>query len=216
MKRESNQNEKEVEVEVHGLPSSRKETPPNLVESDISTGTDSLRSISEDLVICTIHNTSKEDFGRRAKEEEEFERAHSRRKKKVSFHEDKKSPSHQRVVSFDKVEIQYHDIILGDNPDCVDGPPISIDWGYFDKVTLSVDRFEYTRRGKGEKNLFISSLQRLKLLKGTGKYTPSEIYDRMDEMESIRKERQNSCRGSVWKKWVRNVFHQNPRQSSPK
>lgn len=217
MKSESNHNVKEIEVD--GLLSLRQGTPPILVESDISTGTDSLRSISDDLVLCKIQpTTSNEHFDRRAKEEQEFERANSARKKKVSFHDTKNSTCHQRVVSFDKVEIHYHDIILGDNPDCVEGPPISIDWGYFDKVTLSIDHFEHTRRGKrrkGEKNLFISSLQRLKLLKGTGKYKSSEIYDRMDEVQSIRKERQNSCRGLVWKNWVRNVFHQNPRKSSP-
>lgn len=96
MKSESNHNAKEVEVD--GLPSLRQGTPPILVESDISTGTDSLRSISDDLVMCKIQPTN---------------------------------------------------------------------------------------------------------------------YDRMDEVQSIRKERQNSCRGLVWKRWVRNVFHQNSRQSSP-
>ena len=189
----------ENRIEVVGVPSPRP--IPQLVGSDVSA--DTPRTISSHEITsfpdnCLVPTGTEQASG-----------GDKTGARKVSFSDSSKTPSgHRKTVSFDKVEIHFHELILGDHPDCVDGPPIGIGNAFGEKQ-VSVDHFEHTRRGKrrkGEKNLFISSLQRLKLLKGTGKYKASEIYDRMDEMESIRKERLNSCRGLVWKTRMRNLF----------
>lgn len=51
-----------------------------------------------------------------------------------------------RSVSFADVNIREYERILGDNPSCTSGPPISLGWGYSpEPIKLSVDDFE---RGK--------------------------------------------------------------------
>ena len=51
------------------------------------------------------------------------------------------------VVSFDQVNIREYERILGDNPSCTSGPPLSIGWRFSPHQTVfSVDDFEH---GKG-------------------------------------------------------------------
>ena len=191
----------ESRIEVVGVPSPRP--IPQLVVSDVSADTPRTISSHE---ITSFPDSCLVPYAAGTEQASGGDKTGAR---KVSFSDSSKTPSgHRKTVSFDKVEIHFHELILGDHPDCVDGPPIGIGNAFGEKH-VSVDHFEHTRRGKrrkGEKSLFISSLQRLKLLKGTGKYKSSEIYDRMDEVQNIRKERQNSCRGLVWKTRMRNLF----------
>lgn len=194
----------ENRIEVLGVPSPRP--IPQLVGSDVSADTPQTISTGCSHEITSFPDSCLVPYVAGSEQTSEGDKTEAR---KVSFSDSSKTPSgHRKTVSFDKVEIHFHELILGDHPDCVDGPPIGIGNAFGEKH-VSVDHFEHTRRGKrrkGEKNLFISSLQRLKLLKGTGKYKSSEIYDRMDEVQNIRKERQNSCRGLVWKTRMRNLF----------
>ena len=53
-----------------------------------------------------------------------------------------------RSVSFADVNIREYERILGDNPSCTSGPPISLGWRYSpEPIKLSVDDFE---EGKGD------------------------------------------------------------------
>jgi len=61
--------------------------------------------------------------------------------------EEKKVRS-QSAVSFDQVNIREYERILGDNPSCTSGPPLSIGWKFSpDPMVISVDDYE---DGKGD------------------------------------------------------------------
>jgi hypothetical protein len=113
----------------------------------------------------------------------------------------------KKTVSFDTVEIHYHEIELGDNPHCL-GPPLQIGWEPFAIKRVHVDNFERWRGGRrrhGEEELSLSPMQRHILITKTGDYKSKEIYDRMDEMEKVRKQRRNSVMGYKWRKRITNL-----------
>ncbi len=60
------------------------------------------------------------------------------------------SSSLRKSVRFENVEIREYDVVLGDNPSCSNGPPISLGWGYDgdQQVHLPLDTFEQYRDGK--------------------------------------------------------------------
>mmetsp|Transcript_29250 Transcript_29250/g.49858 ORF Transcript_29250/g.49858 Transcript_29250/m.49858 type:complete len:407 (+) Transcript_29250:85-1305(+) len=66
---------------------------------------------------------------------------------KQAGREEKKVRS-QSAVSFDQVNIREYERILGDNPSCTSGPPLSIGWKFSpDPMVISVDDYE---DGKGD------------------------------------------------------------------
>ena len=107
-------------------------------------------------------------------------------------------------VSFSTVEIRYHNIILGDNPGCSPGgPPIQIDWKPCAKKSVQLDHFENWREGTrrhGEQQLVIGAFHRHELIKKTGLYKSEDIFDRMDEMEKISRQRKRSVTVYKWRK----------------
>ena len=112
----------------------------------------------------------------------------------------KKTSKH---VSFFMVEISYHNIILGDHPDCSPGgPPIQIDWKACAKQIVQLDHFEKWREGhrRHGEQLAIGPLHRHVLVKKTGMYKNEDIYDRMEEMEKISRQRERSVAGYKWRK----------------
>jgi hypothetical protein len=56
-----------------------------------------------------------------------------------------KSKSLSASVSFKSTTIRGYDRIIGDNPSCSGGCPISIGWNYSDEVTFALDEFESFR-----------------------------------------------------------------------
>lgn len=119
----------------------------------------------------------------------------------------KTSSKEKKNVSFDTVEIHYHEIELGDNPHCI-GPPLQIGWEPFAIKRVNIDNFEKwrcARRRHGEEELSLTPMQRHILITKTGDYKSKEIYDRMDEMEKVRKQRKNSVMGYKWRKRITNL-----------
>jgi len=63
---------------------------------------------------------------------------HQKEKKKVMMNAKKK-----KTVHFGNIQIRTHETILGDNPSCTNGPPISIGWRYDpNHLDMSVDEYE--------------------------------------------------------------------------
>ena len=80
-------------------------------------------------------------------------------------------------TSFSTVEIRLYSRILGDNPSCSNGPPLTIDWEYNkdNVIQLSLDNFEYMRMDRLEgPDLVLSREEREEMLAKLG-YTRSQI-----------------------------------------
>jgi hypothetical protein len=124
-------------------------------------------------------------------------------------------------VTFSTVEIRYHDMILGDNPDCKEGPPVQIGWKPYATRRFPFEQFEESRRDErrvGKGALQISPLQRHIIVKQSGHYKSEDIYDRIDEIEKIKNQRKRSLAGYKFKKWKQKfslkINWQNLRQNS--
>ena len=50
-----------------------------------------------------------------------------------------------KTVSFNDLEIREYPIILGDNPGCSNGVPITIDWVYAEQEPLDIEEYENLR-----------------------------------------------------------------------
>jgi hypothetical protein len=60
-----------------------------------------------------------------------------------------------KYVSFDKVQVRAYVRIVGDHPDCKEGPPLSLGWLFKEEAPISVDQYEIMvhqsrRRSDGE------------------------------------------------------------------
>ena len=114
----------------------------------------------------------------------------------------------KRKVSFSTVEIRYHEVMLGDNPQCHCGPPIQVRWQHFASKTVNLDNFEKWRRDHrrhGQRQLFISPTQRHLLLIKNGTYKSKEINDAIEEIEKIKKQRKKSITSLKWKRRLLNI-----------
>lgn len=58
------------------------------------------------------------------------------------------SSEQDTIVQFSRVMIREYPIIPGDNPAVSGGPPLMLDWTATKQISLTMDRFEYFRRGK--------------------------------------------------------------------
>ncbi len=115
-------------------------------------------------------------------------------------HRDKETKS----VSFSTVDIRFHEMILGDNPDCKEGPPVQIGWEPYATKRFNLDKFEESRRGErrsGQRALQICPLHRHQIVR---QGVQSEaIWKRMEEMEKIKNQRARSAAGYKWKQKFR-------------
>mmetsp|Transcript_21760 Transcript_21760/g.44047 ORF Transcript_21760/g.44047 Transcript_21760/m.44047 type:complete len:112 (-) Transcript_21760:160-495(-) len=86
------------------------------------------------------------------------------------------SPPPIRRVSFGSVDIQEHDLTLGDHPDVSNGPPISLDWKVKRRNSFDVESYEKERQisRRPSQGLIIPFFERRKLLKEVG-YTDAEL-----------------------------------------
>lgn len=52
-------------------------------------------------------------------------------------------------VSFSTIEVREFRVVIGDNPSCAMGPPLSIDWDPDCELSIDIDEFEDYRNGQG-------------------------------------------------------------------
>jgi hypothetical protein len=75
----------------------------------------------------------------------------------------------RRKVVFAKVEIREHAIIIGDNPGCCNGPPLSIDWPCEKNCMFDFEAYEANRPERRVRaSMQMSKEIRIKLLKAIG------------------------------------------------
>jgi hypothetical protein len=78
-------------------------------------------------------------------------------------------------VRFDTVTIQEYPIMPGDNPACLSGPPLTIDWEPQGEFQAAVDKYEQERpRRRSPGQICMPAGVRFKMLKDSG-YTTNEI-----------------------------------------
>lgn len=92
-----------------------------------------------------------------------------------------KKCSHGRRISFTSVDIQEHDLTLGDHPDCSYGPPTALDWTVKRRHSIDIDDYEDDRsRDTGtnprrpHRQMVINYIDRRDAIKNAG-YTDKDI-----------------------------------------
>ena len=106
--------------------------------------------------------------------------------------------TNRKRVRFSSVQIRRYQMVLGDNPYCSIGPPVSLGWEYDtlpDMDVLKYDRMRQSQRRTNINHLALSSNQRNDLLDRLG---VSEEERRLVEKEVNRVQRHRAM-DSVWK-----------------
>ncbi|KAL3944036.1 MAG: hypothetical protein SGBAC_001904 [Bacillariaceae sp.] len=70
--------------------------------------------------------------------------------------------SDSRRVSFGAIHVREHERVIGDHPETKIGVPLSLGWGYHDKESVAIEKYEDDRVLKG--NLRMSSITRKRIL----------------------------------------------------
>lgn len=105
------------------------------------------------------------------------------------------------VVSFQNVEIREYDRILGDNPACMSGPPISLDWSHSEGLIIPMEQYEKVKENKKKKNLpRLGKLKRIGLLQNQLGYSEDEINAATKKTKEIRRSRSfTNMTSSLWR-----------------
>lgn len=108
------------------------------------------------------------------------------------------SSSYYKKVWFDSVAINYHKMILGDNPAVSDGAPVTIGWDAHDVEVVDVECFEATRpKAKKLSSLKLPVEDRAAILLENG-YTIKQLAKTLEQVEEIQRQRAQSCEMSKW------------------
>lgn len=91
-----------------------------------------------------------------------------------------------RSVSFDSIFVREYDRVLGDNPACAKGPPISIGWQYESKDSLPLEVYEQTKpSGRTKRQLHLSASRRKTMLLRDWNFHEKELDQAQREIEYI-------------------------------
>mmetsp|Transcript_13268 Transcript_13268/g.24066 ORF Transcript_13268/g.24066 Transcript_13268/m.24066 type:complete len:235 (-) Transcript_13268:82-786(-) len=132
--------------------------------------------------------------------------------------------SHEQSVLFSLVEIREYPRILGDNPSCRSGPPISLGWDYDKAVVVKVPirEFDEIPRQNGTRHFLLSRGERERILLDVG-YTQSQIAQSVRQMIKIKKQRRQTINNlpverfeEAVENWIRNAkklqcYRKNPK-----
>uniref|UniRef100_A0A6U3NW40 Uncharacterized protein n=1 Tax=Ditylum brightwellii TaxID=49249 RepID=A0A6U3NW40_9STRA len=75
----------------------------------------------------------------------------------------------KRQTSFGDVTIRDYGMIIGDHPCCSYGPPVTLDWEYYEHTSCSLDDYEYNRpRRRSLRQMNLNYYKRKELLQLAG------------------------------------------------
>lgn len=98
-------------------------------------------------------------------------------------------------VNWGSVQIREYNRIVGDHPETLVGPPLTLDWHYIERQPISLDEYEEQRP---EKKVFfrlrLSSVTRKNLLKNEFGISDEEIAAAEKEIQLTRKQREASSK----------------------
>lgn len=106
----------------------------------------------------------------------------------------KNLPREQRFVAFDGIEIREYEQVVGDNPSCRGGPPISIGWSYTRALYYSLEDYEERRSPRRSKNQFyLAADRRTHMLVTEWDVSHADIYKARTETTYIQYCRNNAA-----------------------
>lgn len=97
-----------------------------------------------------------------------------------------KNKRDDQKVQFTKVDIYHHEVVLGDNPFCREGPPIQIG-KQIEHTSFDIDSFEELRRGKRRSHLQLSLPVKKRYQLLDGKHSMKEITKVISEIKEIQR-----------------------------
>jgi hypothetical protein len=110
-------------------------------------------------------------------------------------------------VTWSTVEINSHEVILGDHPGVSSGPPVTIKWTAFESVELTVEEYEERHPPhRSYRDLSIPRHLRQRWLRNQG-YTRQELKIAAQAVKKTKKRRRSSARDADGGRW-RSRFQQ--------
>mmetsp|Transcript_4060 Transcript_4060/g.7535 ORF Transcript_4060/g.7535 Transcript_4060/m.7535 type:complete len:145 (+) Transcript_4060:185-619(+) len=100
-----------------------------------------------------------------------------------------------KKVCFDELSIREYPFILGDNPACSCGAPVSIGWKYQESYSRNLDLYEYTRAERKEKVQRLPVQRRAQILLNAG-YSLDQIASATMKVDEVKKMRADSLKAS--------------------
>jgi hypothetical protein len=94
------------------------------------------------------------------------------------------------AVTFDKVEFRQHALTVGDHPDCMYGPPLSLDWDIVGAQALDLEQYEGAReKRRNMRQMQMNAFHRKNLLTFKFGLTDEELDAATKEKEKVRRRR---------------------------
>lgn len=110
----------------------------------------------------------------------------------------KTKPRRKTTIQFSTVDIRTYDRIIGDNPACKSGPPITFDWNYVQKEPMDINEFEDTRLPRRtRKHLSLNFTTRRNIMALHFGASREEMDIAEKKVKSIRKQRKKSKKDGV-------------------
>jgi hypothetical protein len=105
-----------------------------------------------------------------------------------------KQISNKRKVHFKLVQIRFYEQVIGDNPSCSSGAPISLGWNYVPEFTLPLDHFEIARgpMRRHELDLILTRRQRKSLLMEELGYSYTDIVESIRAAVKVKRQRRST------------------------
>ncbi|KAL3823500.1 hypothetical protein ACHAXA_010822 [Cyclostephanos tholiformis] len=98
-----------------------------------------------------------------------------------------------KEVCFASVQVREYPVILGDNPSCTSGPPLTLDWNYNAELSCTIDEWE--RRRDTTRHLRVPSSVRMEYLLDTG-FTLAQVLTAIQDVEKCQRLRFSSIETS--------------------
>lgn len=98
------------------------------------------------------------------------------------------STSSKKSVCFGVIQVREYNRVLGDNPDVLFGPPISLGWDYVQREALPIEKYETTKSPR-KTSLKMSSVTRRNMLINVFEVPAEEIKAVEREVKKIQKQR---------------------------
>lgn len=110
-------------------------------------------------------------------------------------------------IAFSVVQVREFERIIGDHPDVSDcGPPLSIGWRYYENETVPLDRYEQQRSRSFKDLQPLDGETRKNILRYGVGVSPGEIRETIEEVNRVKKQRDQTRKRSKFGNRVEAIF----------